>query len=85
MPDYTIVLSKRAQKQLDKLNDVNAAPILFAIGDLGKNPRPRGFIKLKGREGYRIRVGAYRIIYDIFDTELLVDVIELGHRKEIYG
>ena len=85
MPEYTIVLSKKAQKQLDKLNDVNVAPILSAISELGINPRPMGYIKLKAREGYRIRVGPYRIIYDIFDKELLVDVIELGHRKEIYG
>jgi len=39
---------------------------------------------LKGREGYRIRVADYRIIYEIFDTVLLIEVIDLGHRKEIY-
>jgi mRNA interferase RelE/StbE len=51
---------------------------------LGENPRPVGYKKLKGRNGYRIRTGNYRIIYDIFDTELVVDVITLGHRKSIY-
>jgi mRNA interferase RelE/StbE len=84
MADYTIVLSKKAQKQLDKLQDHIAAPIIDAITGLGKNPRPVGYIKLKGREGYRVRVGNYRIIYDIYDTELIVDVITLGHRKDIY-
>ena len=84
MPKYTAVLTKKAQKQLDKLSDNIAEPILEAIADLEENPRPQGYIKLKGRDGYRIRVGNYRIIYDIFDTELIVDIITLGHRKEIY-
>jgi mRNA interferase RelE/StbE len=84
MPDYTVVLSKKAQKQLDKLADNIAAPIFEAIAGLEENPRPVGYIKLKGRAGYRIRTGNYRIIYDIFDTELLVDIITLGHRKDIY-
>ena len=84
MADYTIVLSKKAQKQLDKLSDPIAAPIVDTIIRLGKTPRPAGYKKLKGREGYRVRVGNYRIIYDIYDTELVVDVISLGHRKDIY-
>jgi mRNA interferase RelE/StbE len=84
MPNYTIVLSKKAQKQLDKLSDNIAEPILDAIGTLETNPRPNGCKKLKGRDGYRIRIGDYRVIYDVFDTELIVDVITLGHRKDIY-
>jgi len=55
-----------------------------AIYSLADNPRPAGYKKLKGRDGYRIRVADYRIIYDIFDSELIVDIITLGHRKEIY-
>jgi mRNA interferase RelE/StbE len=43
-----------------------------------------GYIKLKGREAFRIRVGQYRIIYEIQDDFLVVQVIDLGHRKEIY-
>lgn len=84
MPDYTAVLSKRAQKQLDKLSDRIAEPIIDAIAGLEENPRPVGYKKLRGRDGYRIRAGNYRIIYDIFDTELIVDIITLGHRKDIY-
>ena len=84
MNNYIVVLSKKAQKQLDNLSDNIADPILEAITDLGKNPRPQGYKKLKGREGYRIRVGNYRIIYDIIDRELIVDIITLGHRKDIY-
>ena len=84
MPNYVIVLSKKAQKQLDKLSDNIADPILEAIANLEENPRPQGCKRLKGRDGFRIRVGNYRVIYDIFDTELVVDVIALGHRKDIY-
>jgi mRNA interferase RelE/StbE len=82
--EYTIVLSKIAEKQLDKLSDNITKPIFNAIIDLGKNPRPNSCKKLKGREGYRIRVGNYRIIYEVFDDKLLIEVIQLGHRKEIY-
>jgi len=56
----------------------------LAILSLSKKPRPAGFKKLKGRDGYRIRVGHYRIINEIFDNILQVDVIDMGHRKEIY-
>lgn len=52
--------------------------------DLAENPRPQGCKKLKGRLGYRVRVGDYRIIYEIFDTILVIEVIDLGHRKDIY-
>jgi mRNA interferase RelE/StbE len=84
MAKYTVSLSKRAQKQLDKLSDAVAEPIFQAIEKLGDNPRPHGCKKLKGRNGYRIRIGDYRVIYEIFDSTLLVDVIDLGHRRDIY-
>ena len=84
MSDYTIVLSKKAQKQLDKLSDNIAEPILDAIAGLKENPKPIGCKKLKGRDGYRIRIGNYRIIYEIFESQLIIDIIALGHRKDIY-
>jgi mRNA interferase RelE/StbE len=62
MLNYTIHLSKNAQKQLDKLSDTIAEPILKAILDLEQEPRPLGNKKLKGRDGYRIRIGNYRVI-----------------------
>jgi len=84
MAKYTALLTKKAQKQLDKFSYTIAEPILEAIGDLEENPRPQGYIKLRGRDGYRIRVGNYRIIYDIFDSQLIIDIITLAHRKEVY-
>ena len=84
MPNYTIVLSKKAQKQLDKLPDNIAEPIFEAISLLENEPRPSGCKKLQGRDGFRIRIGNYRVIYEIYDNELVIDVITLGHRKDIY-
>jgi mRNA interferase RelE/StbE len=81
---YQITLHKNAMKALVKINEPYYSNIKKVIYQLGKNPRPNGYQKLKGRPGYRIRVGDYRIIYEIFDSELIIDVIDLGHRKEIY-
>lgn len=84
MPLYKINFNKKSKKKLDKMSDAIIMPIIEAIEDLAENPRPQGCKKLKGRSGYRIRVGNYRIIYEIFDEILLIDVIDLGHRKDIY-
>jgi len=82
---YQVALRKRAIKALEKINEPYYTAIKQAIYSLASNPRPQGCKKLKGRDGYRIRVADYRIIYDIFDDVLSVDVIALGHRKDIYG
>ncbi|MBK7108186.1 MAG: type II toxin-antitoxin system RelE/ParE family toxin [Chitinophagales bacterium] len=81
---YTVTIKKQAIKILEKVNEPYYTNIKEAIYNLANNPRPKGCKKLKGREGYRIRVNDYRIIYEIFDSTLLVDVIDLGHRKNIY-
>jgi mRNA interferase RelE/StbE len=81
---YQVQIGKSAQKQLDKLPDEVAEQLLDAIENLAVNPRPSGCKKLKGRDGYRIRKGDYRIIYDVFDNVLVIDIIAVGHRKEIY-
>lgn len=84
MSKYTIKLSKKAEKQLDKLSDKVTEQLSKIIFELGDNPRPFGYIKLKARNAYRIRKGNYRIIYEIFDNILVVKVIAIGHRKDIY-
>lgn len=81
---YKVTLRKRAIKALEKINEPFYSTIKDVIYKLSENPRPSGCKKLKGRDGYRIRVADYRIIYDIFDDILVVDVIDLGHRREIY-
>ena len=54
------------------------------IGALAENPRPAGAEKLSGDDKYRIRQGAYRILYEIMDAELIVTVVRAGNRREVY-
>ena len=81
---YKLRIEKAVQKALEKINEPYYSKIKTAILNLAKNPRPAGYKKLKGRDGFRIRVADYRIIYDILDDLLQVDVIDLGHRKDVY-
>lgn len=81
---YRVRVERKAQKALSKIPEPYYSHIKVAILRLAEDPRPDGCKKLKGREGYRIRVSSYRIIYEIQDRLLLVDVIDLGHRKDIY-
>jgi len=82
---YLVKIEKSVIKKLEKIDDPQYSKIKKAILNLSINPRPQGSLKLKGRDGYRIRAGDYRIIYDIYDKILCVEVIELGHRKDIYN
>ena len=81
---YIVHIEKRAAKVLETVNEPDYSRIKKAILDLGANPRPAGFRKLKGRKGFIIREGDYRIIYDILDQILRVNVIAVGHRKNVY-
>ncbi|MBC7914589.1 MAG: type II toxin-antitoxin system RelE/ParE family toxin [Pyrinomonadaceae bacterium] len=81
---YQVVIRKRAIKVLQDINEPYYSKIKAAIYRLADNPRPQGYKKLKGRSAFRIRVADYRIVYDIVDDLLLVDVIDLGHRQDIY-
>jgi mRNA interferase RelE/StbE len=81
---YTIVIDRYAQKQLVKISPPYFNRIIKAIYGLSDNPRPPGYIKLTGRPGYRIRIGDYRVIYNIEDKILTVYVIDIGHHKDIY-
>lgn len=84
MPDYQIFISRTAQKQLNNLPQNEAERLIVTIKSLAQNPRPSGYRKLKERDAYRIRKGNYRIIYEIIDSMLIVDIIAIGHRKNIY-
>ena len=82
---YRVDIKRNAQKQLAKLSSINADKIVKEIRALANNPRPNGCKKLVGSENtYRIRLGDYRIIYSIFENRLIVQVIKIGHRKDIY-
>ena len=81
---YKVTLKKKVIKALQHINEPYYSNIKAAIYSLANDPRPQGYKKLKGRNGYRIRVADYRIIYTILDNILLIDVIDLGHIKDIY-
>jgi mRNA interferase RelE/StbE len=82
---YNVTIKKRAIKAIEKINEPYYSSIKEAIYSLAVDPRPQGYKKLKDRNAYRIRVSDYRIIYEIQDDILVVDVIDLGHRNDIYG
>lgn len=81
---YTLVISKKAEKELYKLPNDISKRITTAINELCNNPRPKGYRKMMGQRGYRIRKGDYRIIYEIEDDKIIITVLNVGHRRDIY-
>ncbi|MBC7915615.1 MAG: type II toxin-antitoxin system RelE/ParE family toxin [Pyrinomonadaceae bacterium] len=84
MHKYTVRIADSVVKKLSKLPTDVENKIVISIESLIHNPRPHGCKKLKARDGYRVRVGDYRIIYQIIDNILTVLVLDIGHRKDIY-
>lgn len=81
---YTVEILRIAQKQLAGIAHDERPKIHAALRSLAADPRPPSCRKLTGRSGWRIRVGRYRIVYEIHDDRLLVLVVTVGHRKEVY-
>jgi mRNA interferase RelE/StbE len=81
---YRLVISRRAQKSIANLQVVERNRIEDAISSLAENPRPPGCVKLKGSEDWRIRVGDHRVVYGIRDEERIVEVLNVGRRKDVY-
>ena len=81
---YTIEILRSAQKELSKIQTQDQKRIIENIRKLAENPRPSGCKKLSVRPAWRIRIGAYRVVYEIYDEHLLVLVVTIGHRKEAY-
>lgn len=84
MERYRITFKKSVTKDLRAIPTADIKRILARIDELAINPRAEGCIKLSGRECYRVRQGVYRIIYEIRDHELIVNVIKVGHRAAVY-
>ncbi len=82
---YTVLISRRAQKELANLPKSEYYRVRDAIILLSENPRPENCKKLVGREGWRIRIGNYRAIYEIDDAGHEVTVLHVGHRRGIYS
>ena len=81
---YTLIYSSAALKQLEKLDKPLQERILSTLERLRIRPESCNIKKLIGMEGYRLRVGNYRIIFDMEKDKLLILILKIGHRKQIY-
>jgi len=81
---YKVVLTTLAAKQLGALDRTVTRRIQGAIELLCRHPYPPKAVQLPGRNGYRVRVGEYRILYDVIQNQLVIRVLRLGHRRDIY-
>lgn len=81
---YKLTILRRSQKELSALAIQDYTRIKNAIKQLSEEPRPVGCLKLIDRNGWRIRVGDYRIVYEIDDMQCELTVIHIGHRKDVY-
>lgn len=81
---YRLEFTPGADRQFRKLPQQVQARLRPHIDNLAQNPRPTGVEKLTGQDAYRLRVGDYRILYEIQDKVLLVLVVKIGHRRDVY-
>lgn len=84
MANYRLIFKKSVAKDLRPIPNNDVARLLQRMQALQEDPRPAGSEKLSGQERYRVRQGVYRIIYEIADGLLIVTVVKIGHRKEVY-
>jgi mRNA interferase RelE/StbE len=81
---YTVKIKRSAEKELDNLPTKTHDKVINILLSLKENPSPHNSKKLRGREGYRIRVGDYRILYLIDESDKNIEIISVAHRKEVY-
>jgi mRNA interferase RelE/StbE len=81
---YSISILPRAQKELAQVSSRDHTRLVKAISDLGDNPRPAGCRKLTDREGWRIRIGDFRVIYEIDDGRNSITILHVGNRRDVY-
>lgn len=81
---YSIKILRRAQKELARLPRQELDQIEKRLRDLTTDPRPPGCKKLTGREGWRIRIGNNRVIYEVDDIEQTLTIMHVGHRRDVY-
>ena len=84
MASYELRFKKSVAEDLRAFPKQHVAKIMERIRALADEPRPRGCEKLSGLERYRVRQGAYRIIYEIQDRQLVVLIVKIGHRRDVY-
>ncbi len=81
---YTLLILRRAQKELSLLPDGVYERVKVAISRLANHPKPRVSRKLTGRPGWRLRISDYRVIYEIDDNNHTVTILHIGHRRDVY-
>lgn len=81
---YKIIIERKAAKEIENFPNDIIQRITDAIKNLKLNPRPHGSKKLKGEVGWRVRIGDYRILYTIVDSQKLIMIYRVKHRKEAY-
>ncbi len=84
MASYKIIVKKSVAKDLKSIPKKDVQRILSAIRKLADDPRPPQAKKLSGQERYRIRQGSYRILYTIEDNQLVICVVKVGNRRDVY-
>ena len=85
MAKYEVFIKPSALRELESIDNRKVRRnVAERIRALGETPRPPGCTKLTGSEGYRIRCGDYRVVYSIKDERLVVSVVKVGHRKDVY-
>lgn len=81
---YALRILRRAQRELAALPSQVYERVRDAIFALDEEPRPAGCLKLAGRDGWRIRAGDYRVLYEIDDRNQVVTILHIGHRRDVY-
>ena len=81
---YQVLILRRAQKALAGLPKEDYERVRDTVATLAENPRPTGSKKLVGRNGWRVRQGDYRVIYEVDDGNQQVTVLDIGHRRDTY-
>jgi len=84
-PTYRVVIPNSVRKTVEALEEELRSRIIDRLDALATNPRPRGAVTMAGQHGtFRLRVGDWRIVYEVRDAELVVLLLKIGHRREVY-
>ncbi len=84
MASYRVVLSRSAERELRQIPKPDLHRIIRRIQALTEDPTPPGSIKLEGEIRYRLRQGDWRVLYEIDHSSKVVDIVKIGHRREVY-
>jgi mRNA interferase RelE/StbE len=84
MAHYNLRFKSTVTKDMRGIPQADVVRILARIENLRENPRPLDCEKLSAQERYRVRQGSYRILYTIEDSALIVEIVKVGHRREVY-